>query len=349
MFFKSNAYLCSVCFLLAELAGANNWEAFRPGPPTICSHGGEYAYMARTGTVNNVIVEFEGGGCCYSGLTCLGPTYTRTVSVRDELNSLKNSGGIRSQSDPRNPFLGWSHLYIPYCTGDAHMGNKTPGYGVHHAGQVNAKAALEWLKTNVSNNPGKVFVTGGSAGSVASYVWAPKIFDMYPNSEHYHLGDSYAPLFGEAGYNGGLDNWDSLSSYDRRVKGMDIGRWRDYISASNLNATARTYPKAMFASYISNRDPVQTSFYIFEGCGAEKCNWKKAFRNAIALVHNGIKADNLDNYASFVSPSNIHVITESDEMYNVVSENISFVDWLRDLVYGNGNVTREVDCLGDGC
>lgn len=349
MFFKSNAYLCSVCFLLAELAGANNWEAFRPGPPTICSHGGEYAYMARTGTVNNVIVEFEGGGCCYSGLTCLGPTYTRTVSVRDELNSLKNSGGIRSQSDPRNPFLGWSHLYIPYCTGDAHMGNKTPGYGVHHAGQVNAKAALEWLKTNVSNNPGKVFVTGGSAGSVASYVWAPKFFDMYPNSEHYHLGDSYAPLFGEAGYNGGLDNWDSLSSYDRRVKGMDIGRWRDYISASNLNATARTYPKAMFASYISNRDPVQTSFYIFEGCGAEKCNWKKAFRNAIALVHNGIKADNLDNYASFVSPSNIHVITESDEMYNVVSENISFVDWLRDLVYGNGNVTREVDCLGDGC
>jgi hypothetical protein len=292
-------------------------------------------------------VRFEGGGCCYNELTCFGPTYTREVSVASELKSLSSSGGIRSGTNPRNPFLGWSHLYTPYCTGDAHMGNKTPGYGIHLVGQINVNAALEWLKRNVPANPGKIFVTGGSAGSVASYVWAPKIFYLYPKSEHYHLGDSYAPLFGQAGYCGGLDNWDSLSSYDGRIEGIDTGRWRDYISAANLNATARAYPKAMFASYISDRDPVQTSFYIFEGCGAEKCNWKKAFRNAIALVHQGLKSSRLDNYASYVTPSNIHVITESDEMYDIMSENISFVDWLRDLVYGN--VTRNVDCERGGC
>ena len=178
---------------------------------------------------------------------------------------------------------------------------------------------------------------------------APKIFDLFPASEHYHLGDSYAPLFGQVGYNGGLDNWNSLSSYDRRIKGMDTGRWRDYISASNLNATARSYPKTMFASYISDKDPVQTSFYIFEGCGAEKCNWGKAFRRAIDIVHSGLKDANLANYASFISPSDRHVVAQNDEMYNIVSGNTSFVDWLHDLVYGGGNVTRKVDCLGHGC
>ena len=336
--------------LLQAKVGADygGWKAFRPGGQTNCSHGGEYAYMARNGSINNMIVEFAGGGCCYSELTCFAPTYTRNVDVKETLNKLKNRGGIGNSSDERNPVREWNHLFIPYCTGDAHLGSKTPHYGVHHVGTYNVIAALGWAKKYVTN-PKKVFVTGGSAGSVGSYVWAPRIFDMFPDAEHYQMGDSYAPLFGGDGYNGGLKNWDILNSYDRSINDLDSGKWHPYISAYNLNATLNSYGRSMFASYISDGDPVQTGFYVFEGCGAEDCDWKKAMRTALRHVHEGVQASNSNNFASYISPSDIHVITESNEMYHVMSENISFSDWLHDLLYGGGNITRRVDCFQRGC
>ena len=199
---------------------------------------------------------------------------------------------------------------------------------------------------------GTVFVVGSSAGSVASYVWAPRIFDMFPEAHvHVQLGDSYAPLFGETAYQDGIENWGYLGVYSDRITGLDVGPWRPYVSARNANATCATYSNAMFASYVSQGDPVQTAFYAYEGCGAEKCNWKKAMRKALGVVHTGTRGMH-DNFASFVGDSREHEVTINDAMYDVKADGVALSDWIRALLGGPdawARMRKNVDCMGHGC
>lgn len=37
---------------------------------TICARGTSYAFFFRRGTVNKLVVEFEGGGACWDKETC---------------------------------------------------------------------------------------------------------------------------------------------------------------------------------------------------------------------------------------------------------------------------------------
>lgn len=329
-------------------AANSKFEAYTPDARlgTLCSHGAPFTYFARKGWLpdgqRGLIVEFEGGGCCFSALTCALPQYTRSVDVSFELSMLNSRGGIGSSTNTKNPVYGFDHLYVPYCTGDAHVGNKTASYGVHHFGRRNVKAALEWLKTNISVAPSVVFVTGGSAGSVASYVWAPWIFQMFPKSKHVHLGDSYAPLFGKSGYQGGLDNWDLLNAYLPSIKGIVQNKtWTPYVAARDMVATAAAFPEAQFSSYVSDSDTVEEGFYLDEGCGADGCDWHEAFRTALKM------SQAAPNFASFVAAGYTHVVTESDEMYSKKAQGVAFSDWLTDMIAGRA-AAKSLDCKNDG-
>ena len=63
-----------------------------------------------------------------------------------------------------NPLAGWSWVYIPYCTGDAHSGNRSIKYGFrnfNHVGFVNAKFAVHYAaSSDFIPNPEATFTTG---------------------------------------------------------------------------------------------------------------------------------------------------------------------------------------------
>ncbi len=321
-------------------ASEYTWESFEPGAPTSCSHGSPFAYFARAGDSpdSNLIVEFEGGGACFDRLTCDSPSYTRSVDVKSTLAGLNRGGGLKSGTDSRNPVLGWNHLFVPYCTGDVHVGNFTPDYNVKHVGRLNAVAALEWVKKNVGN-PKKVFVTGGSAGSLGSYIWAPWVFEMFPNASHYQLGDSYVAVVGKTGYNDALKNWKLNDAYYPGISGLDMGEWHEYILAHQVNVSARAYPESKWGTYVSANDDVERGFYLLAGCGAEGCEWKKASQKALDDCHAA------PNFASFRAPGGVHVATESDTLYSIESEGVKLSDWLtaflNDQPYNN-----TIDCVG---
>ena len=75
---------------------------------------------------------------------------------------------------------GWNIVYVPYCTGDVHTGNKVNVYDdaqpdapttYYHRGIVNGNALANWLAANLSR-PSKLLVTGfsaGGAGATANY------------------------------------------------------------------------------------------------------------------------------------------------------------------------------------
>merc|ERR1712194_1561 len=189
---------------LIIVASGQNWQAIRPGGATTCSHGTEFAFFVRLGDPSKLVVELQGGGCCFSALTCLLPQYKPDVDVPLNLAALNLGGGIHDHNDSRNPVQNWTHVFVPYCTGDAHMGNRTANYTskFQHKGKVNAHSALEWVFSRF--NPTTTLTTGTSAGAVGTYTLAPFIMEHYPLAKHYHLADSYAPIFGETGYNEGL-------------------------------------------------------------------------------------------------------------------------------------------------
>ena len=104
---------------------------------------------------------------------------------------------------PRNPFRGWSVLFVPSCTGDVFAGDAVRTYRagsgtvtVQHRGHVNATAALEWMFERVPD-PRRVFVAGCSAGSIGSILHAPRILRQYPEAQLAQLGDSLGFLFSE--------------------------------------------------------------------------------------------------------------------------------------------------------
>lgn len=341
-------------FTILRASVAAPWQVIKPGGLTKCAHGGEFAFFVSPGTVNKLWFDLQGGGCCFDALTCLTPIYTSTVDVTATKNMLERRGGLGSETDKRNPVADWTRVFVPYCTGDAHTGNATASYGVHHMGRVNAFSAIDWVKEHFASTAAEtIFVTGESAGAVASYVIAPWLFAAFPDAKAFHLADSYAPVFGKTGYNQGWKNWNGLGIYDSKAVPYlthdELYPWRSLIAASNTNATARAFPHATFASYISNDDSVETGFYVVEGGGVDGLNWAKAARAALQAARSA------PNFASFISKGTQHVVLDSSSMWektsNVVGgsdagKSVVLGDWIVSLLSGAA-VPMELDCKPD--
>jgi hypothetical protein len=147
--------------------------------------------------------DLQGGGGCFSAKTCAGGKdfYEPRVDAGPAWE-----GGIFDLKDERNPVAGHSFVYVPYCTGDVHIGNTTRKYAhgltIHHKGYVNGTAALDHL---VAAFPGatEVVVIGESAGSIAAPLYAGLVSDRLPDARITALaeGDSdFDPIRGEAGF-----------------------------------------------------------------------------------------------------------------------------------------------------
>jgi hypothetical protein len=130
--------------------------------------GSPFELWDRPADPTKVVLYFEGGGACFSAETCAFDNSTATVDL-DLGSPPAGRGGLFDQTNPENPLADYSMVYVPYCTGDVHIGNKTTEYSpdltVHHNGYVNATAGLDYLVANYPDVE-ELVVTGGSAGAV---------------------------------------------------------------------------------------------------------------------------------------------------------------------------------------
>jgi hypothetical protein len=161
-------------------------------PGTVCGDGSQYRFYFYDSGSPNLVFYFEGGGACWDYDTCSGragvlgaahpngiPTgYITTFEpkyVSPVVNGADPGIPLRSRTDLATK--GWSMVYLPYCTGDVHVGNNVKTYtdptGVqppltwHHAGYTNTLAAIDYVK---ARKPGlqKLLVGGFSAGGTAT-------------------------------------------------------------------------------------------------------------------------------------------------------------------------------------
>jgi hypothetical protein len=195
-----------------------NWQLAEV-PGTMCSDGSQYRFWYYDSpTSNNLLIMYEGGGACWDYETCSGqagalgaahpngipPDYITDFEPQ-YVSPLVNGADPGIPLRPKNPIAtnGWDVAYMPYCTGDVHVGNnvvtytdptgQNPPIVYRHVGFNNTVAALDFLATRFPSI-NKLLVTGFSAGGVASSAVYYEARRTLLPAKGYLLNDS-GPIF----------------------------------------------------------------------------------------------------------------------------------------------------------
>lgn len=329
------------------------WIEVRPEGETGCANGSDYAFFARAGTVDRVIVAFMGGGACWNAETCGRPFAegggTAYYQDRVDLTAALVSNpafavGLHDTSNPQNPFSDWHQVFVPYCTGDLHLGNATVDYGdgvrVQHRGSANARAALDWTRDHFES-PTNVFVTGCSAGAYASIFWTPYLRSLYPHADMAQLGDSGAGVITPSFAEEGLARWNVGDSLRHFVPGMSEADLRRADALERLyRSVAEAHPEVRLSQYNTLLDGVQVFFYaemLGEPATPERAaEWSAEMLRSL----DSLEAD-VGSFHSYVADYGFdeaqgtpHCIVTRDDLYTVAEGGTPFLAWLRALVSG---------------
>lgn len=279
------------------------WETVTLAPATgaSCGNGSPYRFFVNRalGTTKTVVV-LEGGGACWAQDSCLGKGGVRGASnpngipadyltnpVGSTLNGSLAVGGLVTPFSARlHPLQrvqtqAWNIVYVPYCTGDVHTGNRMNFYGdsnpaapiaYFHRGHVNSKAVAAWLKANMPK-PAHLLVTGFSAGGVGATAQYDTLRRALQPTKSAMLADS-GPLM-QAPRDGGASAYPSvrLHSLIRDKWGYDrFGgimhelemRYPGHFDKDNLGSivggVARLYPKDRMSYLNLQKDAVFSAF-----------------------------------------------------------------------------------------
>lgn len=159
-------------------------------PGTVCGDGSQYKFFVNYSALsNNLLVSFEPGGACWDYDSCTGNGGTRGAAnphgIPDDHMQEYQYLNLHRRS-PDNPAEQYNMVFIPYCTGDTHTGNKTAIYEgmpksgeragqpdtitYRHAGHANTLAVVAWIKKTFATEVSvpKLLVTGCSAGGAGA-------------------------------------------------------------------------------------------------------------------------------------------------------------------------------------
>ncbi len=306
-------------------ATPGDWQRVEPGGKTRCARGGPFAYWLRRGDPAKLVVFFQGGGGCFDSTTCAEGSswFDDDVDAEDDPSS---AGGMLDLADERNPFAGWSWLYIPSCTGDVHTGDARVDYGnvvVEQRGWQNARAALRRGYREFAG-ASTVLVAGCSAGSVGSAWHVGDVVDHFPGAQVSQLGDSLAFLFHRPIR---LTAWGTDSHFPDFFRPA-APRWtmEEYVTS-----LARAHPEVTIARFNHVSDRVQESFY--QAVGGDPSDFPARLR----AVEERLKR--LSNYRSYIACGDQHCALPTDEFYSLRLGDTPLRSWVRDLAEG-----RDVDC-----
>ena len=255
--------------------GGNNypWEKVEIAG-TKCSDGSQYKFWVNDNpNSNDLLIMYEGGGACWDYESCSGAlgllgaanpngladgyiTSQKANFVSPLVNGADPGFPLRSKQDLVTK--DWDVAYMPYCTGDVHVGNNVvtysdpsgvnPPINFHHAGYNNSTAALDFLNTRLGA-VNRLMITGFSAGGVATAEVHHEARPRLTVNKVYSLNDS-GPLFPapDGSYNSRLLHdtinvaWDLpsvLSNMPSNFDPSDMG--------SITKAMATEYPQDSFA------------------------------------------------------------------------------------------------------
>ena len=188
---RGEELLETIVDILVDGGNNYNWERVEL-PGTKCGNGSQYKFFIRRTSSTNLLFFFEGGGACWDYDTCSGragvlgaanpngiPNDYMTRFTAKYVSPIVNGAdpGLPLRSRTDLPTKNWNIVYMPYCTGDVHIGNRNvtyvdqtgqePPLAWSHSGFANTSAAAQYAHTQFPS-VNKLLVTGFSAGGTAT-------------------------------------------------------------------------------------------------------------------------------------------------------------------------------------
>jgi len=178
-------------------------------PGTICGNGSQYKFFINDSpsSSGDVMIMLEPGGACWDYDTCSGRASLSAANkdgIPDSHMGLwQIAFPFMRRTEPANPVRDYNMIFIPYCTGDVHIGDvtrtyvdplgKDPDLVFHHNGYKNILAVADFVAKRYAGAK-KLVTTGcsaGGAGALATHYFFRKT--LAP--EHGYLFDDSGPIF----------------------------------------------------------------------------------------------------------------------------------------------------------
>ena len=244
--------------------------------------------------------------------------------------SPQSEGGILDFANPDNPFADYTFVYVPYCTGDVHLGDVTRDYSpeltVEHNGFVNSTTAMTHLVENYADAD-HVVVVGESAGSIAAPVYAGLVADQLPDAQVTVLADSSGAYPDDPDINidilGQWDTFETMPDWEVNdgLTARDWGIPRFWVQAGLHN------PEIVMARFDYAYDEVQT--YFMDLAGADTSNLAASIdANEAAIEAAGVVQH------SYTAAGADHGVVGDEAFYTLEVDGVALVDWVTSLIAG---------------
>jgi hypothetical protein len=208
------------------VAPANQWT-WVDVPGSRCANGAPTGFgINPTADPTTLLIFLQGGGACWDALTCLGPVstsfyvgtgYDRVAFATDVLRPVMLP---LQRANPGNPWRQMNMVYVPYCTGDVHAGDRVAHYNLlgreadfHHVGARNLDLFLARIRATWPAVR-RVWLAGDSAGGFGVALNMDRVQRALPAARVDVVDDSGPPIE------------------------VDAARWRAWRTAWNLQLPA---------------------------------------------------------------------------------------------------------------
>jgi hypothetical protein len=323
----------------------------------ICMNGSSYHFFARRGTVNKLVMYYQGGGACWEKLTCSFPACDTDVDPDGGDNPNRAANGFADRTNPANPFRDWHSVFVSYCGCDIHFGDSAQEYAsgpdddqplhVEHRGFHNAKVAEKWAREHFLA-PDEVFVTGSSAGAYGAWFHAPLLHDVWPRARFHVLADAGNGVITQGFLEDYFPNWNFEANLPadlpevQRVFDEGTGipgytevvanefpdtNWAHYTTAYDGGSGGQS---GFYNLMLNDNDPIQALSW-WNG----SCPFNQVMRQQVSDTFDAVP----DNYRYYIGTGARHTIWGSNKVYGIedpsappaerkITDDPVLVDWV---------------------
>ena len=273
-------------------APPDEW-AWRPIEGTKCGNGSMAGVAVNLHPDStDFFLVVSGGGACWDDEMCNG-AMPASIHLHEDLTEALIAPELPSvdRSDPNNPLSTASWVYVPYCTGDVHWGDRTATYDsgpIEHRGASNMRTFLERLQATRPAST-RVLLFGGSAGGYGVTLHGGTAKEVFGDAVEVHSLADASPLVMPLG-----GRWDAMkAAWDPQFPtgcsdcAADMG--------NIVDALAGAYPDSRHGMMVYDADSVIAAYFGYT-------NELPAAVDAMVAAH----YDAFDNTKYFVATGTDH-------------------------------------------
>jgi hypothetical protein len=316
-----------------------------PFPNALCRDGSTTGLGVNLHAASKKIVIFlQGGGSCYSAASCAtNPSHYGKAEFSGPTT------GIFDRTNATNPVKDWNMVFVPYCTGDMHVGN-APDRSVPGVAQpqqfMGYGDMAAFLQRIVPTVPGadQVLLTGSSAGGIGAVGTYLQVQAAFGGTKVFLLDDS-GPVLGPAleppCFQTGLRALWNLDTTVLAACGSACPDPTDYLLPYLEHAT-QTHSSSTFGLISSIADStVRKDLGVAQnGCTGTTSVTAAAFATALADLRTQLATS--PNFGTFyigtcggpAGQCSTHTWLSSPELYTVTAGGMILADWAAKLVAG---------------